>query len=121
MTDPATGHTQYADWWFQYAFAATAATIVSGSVAERINVNCYIFFAYFMIGLIYPIIVAWTWGGGWLAKRGFDDFAGSGIVHMTGGIAGLVGASICGPRIGKYSDIRTGQDVDVEANAVSPV
>jgi len=105
---------QYADWWFQYAFAATAATIVSGSVAERINIYCYIAFAFLMIGFIYPVIVAWTWGGGWLFARGFDDFAGSGIVHMTGGVAGLCGAIICGPRIGRFTDIRTGNRVDEE-------
>ena len=103
---------QFSDWWFQYAFAATAATIVSGSVAERINIYCYISFAFVMIGFIYPIIVAWTWGEGWLYVYGFDDFAGSGIVHMTGGIAGLVGASICGPRIGRFTDIRTGHPIE---------
>jgi len=103
---------QFADWWFQYAFAATAATIVSGSVAERINIYCYISFAFVMIGFIYPIIVAWTWGGGWLSVKGFDDFAGSGIVHLTGGIAGLVGATICGPRIGRFTDIRTGNPIE---------
>lgn len=57
---------RFGDWWFQFAFAATAATIVSGSVAERINVFCYVLFAFLMIGIIYPIIVAWTWGKGWL-------------------------------------------------------
>ena len=62
-----------------------------------------------MIGLIYPIIVAWTWGEGWLFKMGFEDFAGSGIVHLTGGISGLVGTIICGPRLGKYKDFRTGK------------
>jgi Amt family ammonium transporter len=60
-----------------------------------------------MIGFIYPVIVAWTWGEGWLYARGFDDFAGSGIVHMTGGIAGLVGTLICGPRLGRFTDMRT--------------
>jgi len=108
---------QYADWWFQYAFAATAATIVSGSVAERINIYCYITFAFLMIGFIYPIIVAWTWGSGWLSVKGFDDFAGSGIVHMTGGIAGLCGAIICGPRIGRFNDIRSEKAIDEESQA----
>ena len=100
---------KYSHWWFQFAFAATAATIVSGSVAERINVYCYILFAFLMMGLIYPIIVAWTWGGGWLSKLGYLDYAGSGIVHLTGGIAGLIGAIVIGPRIGRFTDIRTGQ------------
>jgi len=74
-----------------------------------------------MIGFIYPIIVAWTWGEGWLFARGFDDFAGSGIVHMTGGVAGLVGAIICGPRIGKFTDVRTGMSIkDIEAIPEAP-
>lgn len=69
-----------------------------------------------MIGFIYPIIVAWTWGEGWLFARGFDDFAGSGIVHMTGGLAGLAGAVICGPRIGRFTDVRTGKNLkDIES------
>lgn len=59
-----------------------------------------------MTGFIYPVIVAWTWGEGWLFKKGYEDFAGSGIVHMTGGIAGLCGAYIMGPRIGKFNDPR---------------
>lgn len=94
---------------------------MSGSVAERINVYCYIMFAFLMIGFIYPIIVAWTWGGGWLFEMGFDDFAGSGIVHMTGGIAGLAGATICGPRLGRFTDIRTGKKLDEEVPAPSVV
>ena len=61
-----------------------------------------------MIGLIYPVIVAWTWGEGWLSNLGYLDYAGSGIVHLTGGVAGLVGTLIIGPRIGKFTDIRTG-------------
>ena len=102
---------QFANWWFQYTFAITAATIVSGAVAERINVYCYILYAFLMIGFIYPVIVAWTWGGGWLDKLGYVDFAGSGIVHITGGIAGLVGAMVTGPRLGKFVDIRTNRPI----------
>lgn len=64
-----------------------------------------------MIGLIYPIIVAWTWGGGWLHELGYVDFAGSGVVHLTGGIAGLVGSMITGPRLGKFIDIRSNKSV----------
>lgn len=71
-------------------------------------------FALLMIGFIYPVIVAWTWGEGWLFVRGFDDFAGSGIVHMTGGIAGLVGTMICGPRLGMFTDMRTGKSLKEE-------
>lgn len=95
----------YVDWFFQFAFAATAATIVSGSLAERVNIYSYLLFSFFMTGFIYPTIVAWTWGSGWLYEMGYSDFAGSGIVHLTGGIAGLVGAIICGPRIGKYDEV----------------
>ena len=101
---------QYAAWFFQWAFAATAATIVSGSLAERVNINCYLFFSFLMTGFIYPVVVAWTWGQGYLTTLGFTDFAGSGIVHLTGGVAGFVGAAICGARLGKFKPIR-GEDI----------
>lgn len=108
----------YADWWFQFAFAATAMTIVSGSLAERVNIYAYISFALALTGFVYPTIVAWTWGGGWLADLGYYDFAGSGIVHMTGGFAGLAGAMILGPRIGRFSDARTKEPLKEEAEKV---
>ena len=92
----------YGFWFFQYAFACTAATIVSGSLAERVNIPNYLLFSAFMTGFIYPVVVAWTWGGGFLTGWGFSDFAGSGVVHLTGGISGLAGAIICGPRLGKF-------------------
>jgi Amt family ammonium transporter len=92
----------YGFWFFQFAFACTAATIVSGSLAERVNINNYILFSALMTGFIYPVVVAWTWGGGFLTSWGFSDFAGSGVVHLTGGISGLAGAVICGARIGKF-------------------
>ena len=92
----------YGFWFFQYAFACTAATIVSGSLAERVNIPNYLLYSAFMTGFIYPVVVAWTWGGGFLSGWGFADFAGSGVVHLTGGIAGLAGAIICGPRLGKF-------------------
>jgi len=95
---------KFGEWFFQFAFACTAATIVSGSLAERVNINCYLLFSFFMTGFIYPVVVAWTWGGGWLTELGYVDFAGSGIVHLTGGISGLAGAIICGPRLGKFDD-----------------
>jgi len=93
------------DWFFQWAFCATAATIVSGGVAERVNFPGYSIFSFCMTTFIYPIIVAWTWGGGFLADMnevGYMDFAGSGVVHLTGGIAALVGSAIAGPRIGRF-------------------
>ncbi|MGI9597209.1 MAG: ammonium transporter [Acidimicrobiales bacterium] len=91
------------DFLFQAAFAAAAATIVSGAVAGRTKFVGYIAYSIILTGVIYPIVVSWQWGGGWLAERGFSDFAGSGLVHMTGGFAALAGAMIIGPRIGKYA------------------
>ncbi len=91
------------DFFFQAAFAAAAATIVSGAVAGRTKFVGYLAYSVIITGLIYPIVVSWQWGGGWLAERGFSDFAGSGLVHMTGGFAALAGATVIGPRIGKYA------------------
>ena len=96
------------DFAFQAMFAATAATIVSGAVAERMKFGAYVAVAVVMTAIIYPIVGAWTWGGGWIDALGFQDFAGSTIVHMTGGVAALVGAKVLGPRIGKY-DATTGK------------
>lgn len=95
---------QYKDWFFQWAFCATAATIVSGSVAERINFVGYFAYSIVMTGLIYPVVVYWTWSGqGFLTKQGYSDFAGSGIVHLTGGISALVGAVVIGPRQDRWA------------------
>ena len=87
---------------FQTVFAATAATIVSGSMAERTKFISYCIYSVVITALIYPISGHWIWGGGWLAKLGFHDFAGSTAVHMVGGVAALIGAKMLGPRIGKY-------------------
>jgi len=89
---------------FQVAFAATAATIVSGAMAERTRFKSYFLYSIVISAVIYPVVVHWNWGGGWLSKLStpFHDFAGSTMVHMTGGIAALMGAIILGPRIGKY-------------------
>lgn len=89
---------------FNMGFAAAAATIVSGAVAERVKFKAYFVYAIAISTLIYPIVVSWVWGGGWLAQLDtpFVDFAGSGVVHMTGGAAALVGAAILGPRIGRF-------------------
>ena len=94
------------DFFFQAAFAAAAATIVSGAVAGRTRFSGYLVYSAVITALIYPIVVGWKWGGGWLDDLGFVDFAGSGLVHMTGGFAALAGAMIIGPRIGKYDERR---------------
>lgn len=92
------------DFLYQVAFAATAATIVSGAVAGRLKFISYLIYTTLITGIIYPISGAWTWGGGWLSEMGFHDFAGSGIVHAVGGFAGLAGALVLGPRIGKFTN-----------------
>jgi Amt family ammonium transporter len=92
------------DWLFQVAFAATAATIVSGAVAGRMQFRAYLLYSAVLTGLIYPISGFWTWGGGWLSMMGFHDFAGSLIVHSVGGFAGLAGAIALGPRIGRFNN-----------------
>lgn len=97
----------YGSWFFQYAFACTSATIVSGSLGERVNIYSYMMFSLVMTGFIYPVVVAWIWGGGWLSVMGFSDFAGSAVVHLTGGVAGLAGAVICGARLGRFEDFKT--------------
>ena len=92
-------------YFFQVVFAATAATIVSGAVAERTKFSAYLLFQPFICGVIYPIVTHWVWSGqGWLGDLGFIDFAGSGVVHMVGGFAALAGVHIVGPRIGKYDE-----------------
>jgi Amt family ammonium transporter len=90
------------DWFFQWAFCVTAATIVSGGVAERLQMGGYLIFTTFMTAFIYPTVGAMTWGCGFLYDMGYSDFAGSGIVHLTGGIGALVGAIVVGPRVGRF-------------------
>lgn len=88
---------------FQTVFCATAATIVSGAMAERTKFNAYLIYSFFISLIIYPVVGHWIWGGGWLSALGFMDFAGSTVVHSVGGWSALMGAWIIGPRIGKYS------------------
>ena len=96
------GYAVMSDWFFQMVFVATAASVVSGTLAERIKVWPFLLFVVVMAGFIYPIQGSWVWGGGWLAEMGFSDFAGSTLVHSVGGWAALTGAIILGARKGKY-------------------
>ncbi len=98
-----TGIPLYGKFFFQLVFAATAATIVSGCVAERIKFSSFMIFSFILVAIIYPIQGHWIWGGGWLGGLGFLDFAGSTVVHSVGGWAGLAGIIVLGPRLGKYS------------------
>ncbi|SDR70486.1 ammonium transporter [Christiangramia echinicola] len=102
------GYTYWTDFLFQGMFAATAATIVSGAVAERIKLNSFMIFVVLYIGLVYPIAGSWKWGGGFLDEMGFYDFAGSTLVHSVGGWAALVAIWLLGPRIGKFKDGKIG-------------
>ena len=97
------GYSVMSDWYFQMVFVAATASIVSGTVAERVKVWPFLIFTVALTGFIYPISASWTWGGGWLAEMGFSDFAGSTIVHSVGGWAALAGAIVLGPRKGKYA------------------
>jgi Amt family ammonium transporter len=97
-----TGTPLWAKFFFQLVFAGTAATIVSGAVAERVKFGSFYIFSFLMVAIIYPVIGHWIWGGGWLAKLGMFDFAGSTVVHSVGGWAALAGAIMLGARIGKY-------------------
>ncbi len=90
------------DWFFQMVFVAAAASIVSGALAERVKLWSFFLFTLILTAIIYPIVGAWTWGGGWLNGLGFQDFAGSTIVHSTGGWAALAGILVVGPRLGKF-------------------
>merc|ERR1712176_315757 len=106
---PGTIQSKQLKWVFQWTFCSAAATIVSGGVAERIMFPGYIAFSFLMCFFIYPTVVAWTWGYGWMYTVndvGFSDFAGGGIVHLTGGVGALMGACVVGPRDGRWDPIR---------------
>ena len=98
-----TGYSDGSDWYFQMVFCATTVSIVSGATAERIKLWPFFLFAAILSGILYPIVMGWQWGGGWLAEIGFSDFAGSTLVHSTGGAAALAGAIIIGPRLGRFT------------------
>jgi len=95
-------YTYLTDFLFQSMFAATAATIVSGAVAERIKLHSYLVFTVIYVAFVYPFVGSWMWGGGWLSEKGFHDLAGSTLVHSVGGWGALAGAIVLGPRIGRY-------------------
>ncbi|MGI9411938.1 MAG: ammonium transporter [Hyphomicrobiaceae bacterium] len=103
-TDTANSYATGSDWFFQMVFCATAASIVSGTLAERIKLWPFLVFVIVLCGVIYPIQGSWEWGAGWLDDMGFSDFAGSTLVHSTGGWAALVGAIVLGARKGKYGE-----------------
>lgn len=111
-----TGVPLAAKFLFQLVFAGTAATIVSGAVAERIKFVDFLIFSLLLVGISYALTGHWIWGGGWLADRGFWDFAGSTVVHSVGGWAALMGAALLGPRLGKYQD---GQTVAIPGHNMS--
>ena len=96
------GYSVMSDWFFQMVFVATSASIVSGTLAERVKLWSFFVFTLVLTAFIYPLVGAWTWGGGWLNEMGFQDFAGSSIVHSTGGWAALAGAIVVGPRMRKF-------------------
>ena len=102
--DLETGYSVASDWFFQMVFCATTASIVSGTLAERIKIVPFFIFVTILTGVIYPVVVSWEWGGGFLDQMGFSDFAGSTLVHSTGGWAALIGAIILGPRLGRFVD-----------------
>ncbi len=102
--DVDTGYSVASDWFFQMVFCATTASIVSGTVAERVKIVPFFIFVTVLTAFIYPVVVSWEWGAGWLDSYGFSDFAGSTLVHSTGGWAALMGALIIGPRLGRYVD-----------------
>ena len=114
-----TGYSDGSDWYFQMVFCATTVSIVSGTLAERIKLWPFFLFAAILAGIIYPIDMGWQWGGGWLAAAGFSDFAGSTLVHSTGGAAALAGAIILGPRLGRFT--KKGDPAPVKPFAASSI
>ena len=115
IKEPASGFTSASTFVFNLVFCATAATIVSGSMAERTKFSSYCLYSAIISLVIYPIEAHWIWGGGWLSKLGFHDYAGSTAIHMVGGISALIGAIFLGPRIGKYVRDKDGKVTKVNA------
>ncbi len=114
-----TGYADGSDWYFQMVFCATTVSIVSGTLAERIKLWPFFLFAAILTGFIYPIVMGWQWGGGWLAALGFSDFAGSTLVHSTGGAAALAGAMLLGARTGRFT--KSGAPAPIKPFAASSI
>ena len=114
-----TGYSDGSDWYFQMVFCATTVSIVSGTMAERVKLWPFFLFAAILAGILYPIVMGWQWGGGWLAVRGFSDFAGSTLVHSTGGAAALAGVILLGSRTGRFT--KSGVPVPVKPFAASSI
>jgi Amt family ammonium transporter len=117
--DYSAGYAAYADWFFQMVFVATTASIISGTLAERVRIEPFLIFVLLLTGFLYPITGSWKWGGGWLDEMGFLDFAGSTIVHSVGGFAALTGAIILGPRAGRFD--ADGKPNDFRPSAITLV
>ena len=114
-----TGYSDGSDWYFQMVFCATTVSIVSGTMAERVKLWPFFLFAAILAGILYPTVMGWQWGGGWLAVRGFSDFAGSTLVHSTGGAAALAGAILLGSRTGRFT--KSGVPVPIKPFAASSI
>jgi len=114
-----TGYADGSDWYFQMVFCATTVSIVSGTLAERIKLWPFFLFAAILAGIIYPIVMGWQWGGGWLNVLGFNDFAGSTLVHSTGGAAALAGALLLGARTGRFT--KSGEPAPMKPFAASSI
>lgn len=114
-----TGYSDGSDWFFQMVFCATTVSICSGAMAERVKLWPFFLFAAILAGVIYPIVMGWQWGGGWLAEIGFSDFAGSTLVHSTGGAAALAGIMILGPRYGRFT--KAGVPTSIKPFAASSI
>ena len=97
---------KYLEWIFLFTYCTTSTTIVSGSLAERTYLDTYLIYSFIMTAFVYPVLAGWVWGKGWMHSLGYLDFGGSSVVHMTGGVAGLVGTIILGPRIGYFVDLK---------------
>ena len=114
-----TGYSDGSDWYFQMVFCATTVSIVSGTMAERVKLWPFFLFAAILSGILYPVVMGWQWGGGWLAVRGFSDFAGSTLVHSTGGSAALAGAILLGSRTGRFK--KSGEPAPIKPFAASSI